>query len=149
EHDQCPSGRYLGFRNAARIGQNSSASNRHNLTLTRMRPIQAWARKKRIKFFLPYIQSGQNVLEIGAGEGWFRDTVNQAMPVRYTTMDVESPADIQGDIRHWKQLQLSEASYDVIVAFEVVEHVDCFRECWELLKPGGRLLITTPMPHMD
>ena len=114
-----------------------------------MRPIQAWARKKRIKFFLPYIQSGQDVLEIGAGEGWFRDAVNHAVSVRYTTMDIEEPADIQGDVRNWKQFQLSAASFDVIVAFEVVEHVDCFRECWELLKPGGCLLVTTPVPHMD
>lgn len=35
------------------------------------------------------------------------------------------------------------------MAFEVVEHVHCFREFAELLKPGGLLLLTSPVPHMD
>ena len=28
-------------------------------------------------------------------------------------------------------------SFKIAVAFEVVEHVDCFKEAWELLKPMG------------
>lgn len=59
------------------------------------------------------------------------------------------PADVVGDIREWRKLGLEPASFDVIIAFEVVEHVDCFAECFELLKPGGRLMLTSPVPHMD
>ena len=40
-------------------------------------------------------------------------------------------------------------SFDVVVAFEVVEHVDCFRACHELLAPGGALFVTTPVPSRD
>ena len=40
-------------------------------------------------------------------------------------------------------------SFDVILAFEVLEHVDCVRECYDLLRPGGRLLVTTPLPDAD
>ena len=114
-----------------------------------MRPIQAWARKNRIKYFLPSIRHGDRVLEIGSGEGWFRRAVEAAIPVQYVTMDLEQPADIRGDICAWREHGLAPASFDVIVAFEVVEHVDCFPQCLELLKPGGLLLLTTPMPHMD
>ena len=47
------------------------------------------------------------------------------------------------------ELGLAAESFDAVVAFEVVEHVDCFRACHDLLKPGGRMLITTPLPHRD
>jgi 2-polyprenyl-3-methyl-5-hydroxy-6-metoxy-1,4-benzoquinol methylase len=114
-----------------------------------MRPVQAWARKGRIQYFLPFIHTGDRVLEIGSGEGWFQQAVAERLAVDYLTMDTDQPADIRGDIRDWQQHGLSAAHYDVIVAFEVVEHVDCFAQCLALLKPGGRLLITTPVPHMD
>ena len=114
-----------------------------------MRPVQAWARKNRVEFFLPFIRAGDHVLEIGSGEGWFRSAVEQAVAVSYVTIDIDAPADIRGDIRHWRELGLAPKSFDVIVAFEVVEHVDCVQECRDLLKVGGRLLITTPMPHAD
>jgi SAM-dependent methyltransferase len=64
-------------------------------------------------------------------------------------MDLAPPADIVGDIREWRSLGLEPASFDAIVALEVVEHVDCFQECWDLLRPGGLLLLTTPVPEMD
>ena len=114
-----------------------------------MRPIQAWARKGRIRFFLPFLRAGDRVLEIGSGEGWFRHAVAESLAVDYLTMDLEQPADIRGDICDWQQFGLAPASFDAIVAFEVVEHVACFPQCLELLKPGGLMLITTPMPHMD
>jgi cyclopropane fatty-acyl-phospholipid synthase-like methyltransferase len=114
-----------------------------------MRPVQAWARQNRIRYFLPSIQPSNRVLEIGSGDAWFRSAVESAVPVEYVTIDIEQPADIRGDIRDWRQLGLQAAYFDVIVAFEVVEHVDCFQECLALLRPGGLLLITTPVPHMD
>lgn len=40
-------------------------------------------------------------------------------------------------------------SFDYIVAFEVVEHVDCWEAVYQLLRPGGKLLATSPVPHMD
>ena len=114
-----------------------------------MRPVQAWARKNRIRFFLPVIQAGDQVLEIGPGEGWFRRAVEAAVPINYVTIDIDAAADIRGDIRQWRQFGLRPASFDVVVAFEVVEHIDCFAEIYELLKPDGIMLITTPMPNAD
>lgn len=114
-----------------------------------MRPFQAWARKNRVHFFTPFIHGGDHVLEIGPGEGWFRSAVDSVMNVDYVTLDIDAAADIHGDIRRWRELGLEAASFDVIVAFEVVEHIDCFQESYDLLKPGGLMLITTPMPHAD
>ena len=114
-----------------------------------MRPVQAWARAHRTSFFLPFIRSGDRVLEAGSGDGWFRRAVEGALSVHYTTIDIDAPADIHGDIRDWREHGLEAGTFDVVVAFEIVEHTDCFAECYELLKPGGLMLITTPMPHAD
>jgi cyclopropane fatty-acyl-phospholipid synthase-like methyltransferase len=114
-----------------------------------MRPVQLWARRKRIHYFLPFIKPGDRVLEAGSGEGWFRRAVEASVPVDYTTVDIDAPADIRGDIRDWRKHGLEPGSFNVIVAFEIIEHTDCFRDSHELLKPGGLMLITTPMPHAD
>ena len=114
-----------------------------------MRPVQAYARKNRIRFFLPFLRAGDRVLEAGSGDGWFRRAVEAALPVNYTTIDIDAPADIRSDIREWRKHGLEAGSFDVVVAFEIVEHTDCFSECHDLLKPGGLMLITTPMPHAD
>jgi hypothetical protein len=45
--------------------------------------------------------------------------------------------------------KIDEFKPDVYLAFEVVEHVDCFDACYQLLRPGGKMLITTPVPEMD
>ena len=57
--------------------------------------------------------------------------------------------DIVGDIKNWRGLGLEPETFDAIIAFEVVEHVECFSECLSLLKPGGVLCATSPVPHMD
>jgi SAM-dependent methyltransferase len=44
---------------------------------------------------------------------------------------------------------LEPESFDAIIAFEVVEHVDLFQEAYDLLVPGGALLLTSPVPEMD
>ena len=58
----------------------------------------------------------------------------------YHGLDIVPPADYVGDIRNWREIGLEPESFDVIIAFEVVEHVDCFKECYDLLKHGGKML---------
>ena len=108
-----------------------------------------FAKRKKIKYFIEKIPKDKSVLEIGSGSGWVGNYQKENGWTNYTGIDIVPPADIVGDIRNWKSLGLKEESFDIIIAFEVVEHVDCFKECWALLKGGGMLLITTPVPHMD
>jgi len=111
--------------------------------------VSLYSRRKKIDFFLKKIPKDSCILDIGCGEGWVKSYCSGNGFSSYVGLDDVHPADIKGDIRHWQELGLREGFFDVIIAFEVIEHVDCLQACYRLLKPGGKLLITTALPHMD
>jgi 2-polyprenyl-3-methyl-5-hydroxy-6-metoxy-1,4-benzoquinol methylase len=108
-----------------------------------------YARKRKIRYFIDPLPKSAKILEVGCAGGWLGRHLRTHGWNNYLGLDLVPPADFVGDIRNWKRLGLSEASFDAIVAFEVVEHVDCFEECYKLARPGGLLLLTTPVPCMD
>lgn len=95
-----------------------------------------------------------DVLEIAAGDGFLASCL--ADTARSVTVNDIRP--LTASLGRWKQghriqtkvgdlFQLS-GSFDLVIANEVIEHVahgDRFlRKVWELVKPGGYALITTP-----
>lgn len=114
-----------------------------------MNLLSYWARAKKVDYFLKRIPKSSRILEIGCGRGWVRDYLTQRGWSHYIGLDIVPPADIVGDILNWREIGIDRESFDVILAFEVVEHIDCFRECHEILRPGGMLMLTSPLPHMD
>lgn len=45
-------------------------------------------------------------------------------------------------------LELEEATFDLVIAHQILEHVDHLKalaECFRVLRPGGRLVVTTPI----
>ncbi len=117
--------------------------------MKRKRPVQGWAQRKRLEFFAEHLARPGKVLEVGSGSGWVKAALSSSGIADYTGLDLYPPADVLGDINGWRELGLEPDSFDTIIAFEVVEHVDCFDACHQLLKPGGKMLITTPVPRMD
>ncbi len=111
--------------------------------------LSQYAQKKKIDYFLNKIPKQAKILEIGSGNGWVGNYLRQNGWINYTGIDIVPPADIIGDICNWKDLGIKEQSFDVIIAFEVVEHINCFKECYDLLKPGGLFMLTSPVPCMD
>jgi len=114
-----------------------------------MPALSDYARRKKIDYFLEPISKDANILEIGSGSGWVGDYLRSNGWLNYHGMDILPPADIVGNITDWKNLDIEENFYDVIIAFEVVEHVNIYPACEALLNCGGRLLVTTPLPHTD
>ena len=107
------------------------------------------ARRKKIAYFLDPIPKTARILEIGCGSRWVGDYLRSHGWSNYLGLDLFPPADLVGDIRRWRELGLTAESFDVIIAFEVIEHVECIADCRSLLKPGGRLLLTSPVPLLD
>ena len=107
------------------------------------------ARRKKLEYFLPRLPKGAAILEAGCGDGWFVQRARELGWRNVRGLDVVPPADIVGDIRSWRSLSIAPESYDAIVAFELVEHVDCFDDLYAILKPGGMLMLTSPVPSRD
>jgi SAM-dependent methyltransferase len=107
------------------------------------------ARRRKVDHFFAGVPRDARILEIGAGGGWLRAALEARGFTAYTGLDLEGPADVVGDVNDWRALGLAPESFDVVVAFEVVEHVDCFAACHALLVPGGALFVTTPVPGRD
>jgi SAM-dependent methyltransferase len=111
--------------------------------------LSTYAQRKKIAYFLADLPKNSHILEIGCGSRWVGDYLRSNGWSHYVGADLVPPADIVGDIKAWQELGLKPASFDVVIAFEVIEHVDLVREAYDLLKPGGQLLLTSPVPHMD
>ncbi|HEY3696944.1 class I SAM-dependent methyltransferase [Phenylobacterium sp.] len=107
------------------------------------------AQHKKIRHFLEPIPKSAAILEIGCGSRWVGDHLRANGWRNYVGVDLQPPADIVGDIREWRSLGLGAASFDVVIALEVIEHVDILQEAFDLLASGGRLMMTSPVPRMD
>lgn len=114
-----------------------------------MPALSEYARRQKIAYFLAGLPKSARILEIGCGSRWVGDYLRGNGWEHYVGADLVPPADIVGDIKAWRELGLEPASFDVVIAFEVIEHVDLVSEAHDLLKPGGQLLLTSPVPHMD
>lgn len=140
-----PQVRSEGIRNAAKTyGASGESSRECGLPV-----LSSISRRLKNSFFLDAISADDRVLEIGCGDGWVGNYLKVRGVRQVLAIDVNPPAQIVGDIREWRNLGLAAQSFDVIIAFEVIEHVDCIDDCFALLKPGGRLMITSPYPPMD
>jgi 2-polyprenyl-3-methyl-5-hydroxy-6-metoxy-1,4-benzoquinol methylase len=95
------------------------------------------------------------VLDFGAGVGILTERIWRLG--RFTTLTgadlMTRPAGMPADVR-WNSCDLNEstpfssAAFDVILAPEIIEHLEnpraVARECFRLLRPGGTLALSTP-----
>lgn len=125
----------------------------HYTMIRDLSPITAKRYDELLASFAPYRRSGR-LLEVGAGGGLFLDRARSAgWQCHGTEYDPAIVAECRarGLIMHDGALPdhpWESGSFDVVVSFEVVEHLprpmDDLRAMVDLLRPGGVLYITTP-----
>jgi 2-polyprenyl-3-methyl-5-hydroxy-6-metoxy-1,4-benzoquinol methylase len=108
-----------------------------------------FVRKKKKDYFFSAVPKDAVILEIGSGGGWVGEYLKGSGYKNYIGMDLMGPADVVGSIKDLQSLPFHAGQFDVIIAFEVIEHVDLVKECHYLLKDSGLLMLTTPVPEMD
>jgi 2-polyprenyl-3-methyl-5-hydroxy-6-metoxy-1,4-benzoquinol methylase len=111
----------------------------------------------RRRFLLDRVRAGQQVLDVGCGEGAFAAELLGA-GARVVAVDVAEEPLRRARARHPEldlrlidgegEWQLEDASFDVLWAGEVIEHVAdtarWFSEARRVLRSGGSLLLSTP-----
>jgi SAM-dependent methyltransferase len=100
--------------------------------------------------------AGLEVLEAGCGEGYGADLISRvARRVIALDYDETTVAHVRAryprvEVMHGNlaELPLADASVDVVVSFQVIEHLwdqtQFVRECARVLRPSGLLMVSTP-----
>ncbi len=132
-----------------------AATPAHARRTPRQAPLAALDHQRKLRFFLRHLPRTARILELGCGEGRLGRYAVAHGWHDYTGVDLVAPSEppphtfIQGDINNWRRLGLRRADYDVVIAFDVLETGDFLTSIQALLRPGGLLLVTTPVPRLD
>jgi SAM-dependent methyltransferase len=117
------------------------------------RVLQNWrARKAR-----PWIPEGARVLDIGCHQGEFLKSLGERIgpSVGLDPLAVPEIAPRYQLLTSMFQppTEFADSSFDAIVMLATLEHIrdkePLARECWRLLRPGGRVIITVPAGFVD
>ncbi len=104
---------------------------------------------------LGQLSKGQHLLEFGAGTGVLLQRIADEHPdLTAVGVDLYPRPNSLPEHLEWLQADLNDsiplpdASFDVIISTEVIEHLEnpraMAREFSRLLKPGGKIVVTTP-----
>ena len=120
-------------------------------------PVEAdlWQRLRTAAVLSLDIEDGMHIADVGSGGGWFSKMM-QNINVRITSIDLSFKNLLRltketgsgGLLANANAIPLANESVDAVIASEVIEHLNepdiAIAEFVRIIKPGGRVVITTP-----
>jgi ubiquinone/menaquinone biosynthesis C-methylase UbiE len=106
----------------------------------------------------PFI-TGKKVLDVGCGNAYgtalMAESASEIMGLDYDQSTIDDNKDRYSTIKNLSfkraeipPLPFEDNSFDVVTAFQFIEHIharkEFMKECLRVLKPGGKVMITTP-----
>lgn len=115
----------------------------------------------RYRFALAQMRGGERVVDAGSGAGYGTCLLSEraawALGVDYSPLAVGYAKEhyrrpnLAFAVMDAQMLALAAGTADLVVAFEVFEHLEdpeqFLQECRRVLRPGGRLILSTPNPE--
>jgi len=102
--------------------------------------------RKRLPFILKYLKDGDAVLDIGAYNRELGDRIRNHHPhIKYKSLDIDPSYP-----HNYTSFEEVKEEFDMVLIFDVIEHLDWDKgremviKIFEILRPGGRVIITTP-----
>jgi SAM-dependent methyltransferase len=117
------------------------------------RLLQRW----RAHMARPWIPAGARVLDIGCHQGEFLKSLGSHIgpSLGIDPLAVPEQSDnfrLSAELFR-EPMPFAEGSFDAVVMLATLEHIrdkmPLARECFRLLAPGGRIIITVPSPRVD
>lgn len=100
--------------------------------------------------FKDYIRKEDAVLDYGCGGGFLLEQLDCSLKIGLDINPIiEAPAGVQ-IYKNFEDLvnHLGEKKFDVVISNHALEHMDnpanALSECYQLLKPGGRIVVVVP-----
>jgi SAM-dependent methyltransferase len=117
------------------------------------RLLQRW----RASMARPWIPAGARVLDIGCHQGEFLKSLGSHIGPSLGIDPLAVPEEgtkfrLSAELFR-EPMPFAEGSFDAVVMLATLEHIrekiPLARECFRLLAPGGRIIITVPSPRVD
>lgn len=116
--------------------------------------LQTW----RINIAAKHVTKADKILDVGTHDGALFRTVGSEFSVGVDPNLVEPVPDLNDNIKLIRGLfpgVVDDSDFDAIVILAVIEHLDAATQkqlaanCFQYLKPGGKVIVTTPSPAVD
>lgn len=105
--------------------------------------------RKGLPFILSYLRDGERVLDIGAFNRHLGQEIKKHYPqVVYKSLDIDPT--YPHDYSSFEEIK---ENFDLVCLSEVIEHLgleegrEMVRNIYQILSPGGRVILTTPNMH--